>query len=392
MYYKQRYIKTTPILQICKIGVLFLILFSSCKHQKKANNSTKNSSASYLSLKYAKGFEVNYFNGYKQIIVKYPWKNAKKPINYILVKDSSFIPKNIQTNDIVIVGSIKNIAVISTTYISFIELLHQSQSIAAVSDISYVYSENIHQLYDEKKIQNVGYDVNLNYEKLLACNSKILFTYGIEQAKDETKLQNLGIKRVYVSEYLEENPLAQAEWLLFFAAFYDQEESAKVIFDSIDKRYTTLKNTANSYKEKPIVMCNLPFKGNWYLPGGASIAAQLIRDAGANYVFNENQETGGVNVPFEKAYMMANTADYFIHLNSCINKHEVCNDFPMIKNLKAYKLNHLYNNNLRINDQLANDFWESGIVQPDKILADLIGIFHSTSTKNYSPVYYRKIE
>lgn len=372
--------------------ILFLFVFNACKNKKKAEYPIKNIGATYLSLKYAKGFEVNYYKGYKQIIVKHPWKNAKNPINYYLVQDSSFIPKNIQTNDIVIVGSIKNIAVISTTYISFIELLHQSQSIAAISDISYVYSKNIRKLYDEKKIQAVGFDENMNYEKLLACNSKILFTYGIEQAKDETKLQNLGIKKVYVSEYLEENPLAQAEWLLFFAAFYNQEDSAKVIFDSIDKRYTALKNTANTYKEKPIVMCNLPFKGNWYLPGGASMAAQLIKDAGAKYVFDENKEIGGVNVTFEKAYMMANTADYFIHLNSCLTKQAVINDFPMMKNLKAYKLNHLYNNNLRVNEQLANDFWESGIVEPDKVLADLIGIFHAKQIQHYSPVYYRKIE
>jgi|694.fasta_scaffold73539_3 iron complex transport system substrate-binding protein len=378
------------------ISILFFIIlisFASCKKKKKTEvEPIKNIGATYLSLKYAKGFEVNYYKGYKQIIVKHPWKNSKESINYFISKDSSFIPKTLHTNDIVLIEPIDKVAVVSTTYLSFLEMINKVNNISAISYAKYVYSPKILKLHNEQKIKEIGFDENLNYEKLLESKSKLIFTYAIKQPKDEAKLNSLDIKRVMVSEYLEETPLAQAEWLFFFAAFFNEEEKAKVLFDSIDKQYLALQKDIANLESKPTVMCNLPFKGNWYLPGGKSVAARFIEDAGGKYVFSENNEFGGVNIPYEKAYALALNADYFLHVNNCKNKKELTSDFDAIKNTKAFKSNHIYNNNLRINNQSANDFWESGVAHPDLVLKDLIEILHANSQNNYSSFYYRKIE
>ena len=39
----------------------------------------------------------------------------------------------------------------------------------------------------------------------------------------------------------------------------------------------------------------------------------------------------------------------------------------------------------------GNDFWQSGIVQPDVVLADLTYIFHPDLMKGYTPYYYTKL-
>lgn len=386
----------TPIFYILKNGCIILViclfLFSSCKKKNTTANKQSITAANYLSLKYAKGFEVNYFKGYKQIIVKQAWKNAPYPISYYLVNDSQSIPKNIQAQDVIILLPLDKVSVMSTTYLSFFKLLQAESKIATISDIDYVYDANIQQLFKDHKIAAIGFDENRNDEKLIELQSKYIFTYGIQQPKDESKLEHLGIHRIYVSEYLEDSPMAQAEWLLFFAAFLNKEAEAKIIFNSIDQRYKALKSKASTYSDKPYVMCNLPFKGNWYIPGGNSLAAQFIKDAGANYVFQDNKETGGVNVSYEKAFMMAMKADYFIHVNNCKNKKELEASYTAINALKAYKNNHIYNNNNRINSAKANDFWENGIVEPDVILQDLMNIFHPKSANQNSLYYYRKIE
>lgn len=376
----------------CFILCICLFCISSCKPKKHAANNQSITAANYLNLKYAKGFEVNYFKGYKQIIVKQAWKNAPYPISYYLLNDSQSIPKNIQAQDVIIMSPLDKVSVMSTTYLSFFKLLQAESKITAISDIDYVYDSTIQQLYQQQKIAAIGFDENRNDEKLIALQSKYIFTYGIQQPKDESKLEHLGVQRIYVSEYLEDSPMAQAEWLLFFAAFLNKEAEAKIIFDSIDTRYKALKSKASTFTNKPFVMCNLPFKGNWYIPGGNSLAAQFIKDAGANYVFQDNKETGGVNVSYEKALMMAMKADYFIHVNNCKNKKELETSYPAITALKAYNNNHMYNNNNRINSAKANDFWEAGIVQPDIILQDLMNIFHPESKQINSLYYYRKIE
>ena len=55
--------------------------------------------------------------------------------------------------------------------------------------------------------------------------------------------------------------------------------------------------------------------GNWYAVGGKNYLAQIFRDAGADYVINDDN-TGGVNIEYEQMYAMAHDADYWRILNS----------------------------------------------------------------------------
>ena len=60
--------------------------------------------------------------------------------------------------------------------------------------------------------------------------------------------------------------------------------------------------------------------------------------------------------------------------------------------LNVLKKGQVYNNNARINSAGGNDYWESGTVRPDLVLADLIEVFHPDLLTDHRFVYYRQLK
>ena len=53
--------------------------------------------------------------------------------------------------------------------------------------------------------------------------------------------------------------------------------------------------------------------------------------------------------------------------------------------------NKIYNNNARLTETGGNDYWESGVINPDVILKDIIVILHPDMFPGYKTFYYRKL-
>ena len=51
----------------------------------------------------------------------------------------------------------------------------------------------------------------------------------------------------------------------------------------------------------------------------------------------------------------------------------------------------IYNNDNRVNEFSGNDYWESATVYPQRVLKDLIKIFHPELLQ-HELFYYRKLE
>ncbi len=60
--------------------------------------------------------------------------------------------------------------------------------------------------------------------------------------------------------------------------------------------------------------------------------------------------------------------------------------------LKAVREKRVYNNNRRVNNEGGNDYWESGVLRPDRILEDLVSIFHPNILKGHTLFYYKRLE
>ncbi|ASC69534.1 hypothetical protein XM38_004610 [Halomicronema hongdechloris C2206] len=106
-----------------------------------------------------------------------------------------------------------------------------------------------------------------------------------------------------VAEYLEPSPLGQAEWLKFTALFFNQEAQAEAEFAAIATEYEALTRLTASIQARPTVLTGFSYDGTWYVPGGQSYVAQLLEDAGADYLWAEVEQTGSVPLDFEAVCM-----------------------------------------------------------------------------------------
>ncbi len=369
------------------IAISILFLFSC---QNKTNKIEEEPFENSLNLKYAEGFSIDYKDDLKIITLKDAWKGQKTTYTYVLYQYEE--PKGFE-NAIKIKIPIESIACMSLTHIAFLEALELEKSIVAISGREYSNSIKIKELINENKISEIGNEQAINYEVLISKSPNIIMTYGINQTSNNyvNKLEKVGLKTVLNSEYMEVHPLGKAEWIKFVAAFYNKEKKADSIFNTIEKEYLSLVELTKAIDSKPTVFTGMPWNGDWYIAGAKSFQVQLFKDAGANYLWLDNDEKSSLVMSKEIVYDEANNADFWLNQNSYNSIVSIIDFDERLANFKTIKNNKLYNNNLRLNTFSGNDYWESGTIKPHIVLKDLIKIFHPNLIE-HEFYYYKKLE
>ena len=135
-------------LQICLSLTLFF-LFVQCKQETKITNEI----SSENTVKYAKGFSIENYDGYTIITVKNPWPKASKTYQYILKEKDGIVPDSL--NSLLKINiPIKNIVVTSTTHIPSLEMLNEENSLVGFPNLDYISSDKVRTLIDAKKISS----------------------------------------------------------------------------------------------------------------------------------------------------------------------------------------------------------------------------------------------
>ena len=180
----------------------------------------------------------------------------------------------------------KRVICLSTSHLAFLDILEEPDKVTGISGSLYISNPIIQKGILDGTIRDVGYGTNLNYEEVIRQKPDLVLVYGVDSEISGflSKFQDLGIPAVIMAEYLEATPLGRAEWVKFTASFFGKEKMADSLFSGIERRYQHLAGLAGELKEKPDVVVGLPYKDNWWIPGGASYLARLIADAGGNYM------------------------------------------------------------------------------------------------------------
>jgi iron complex transport system substrate-binding protein len=373
--------------RIIFLFVIF-ILYSCDSNIELQNQESIKNNFNKLELKYAKHFEIFKSDNVINVKVFNPWQFASdKTFNY-----SFSTLKNLNKKNNII--PIKRIVCLSTSHIGFIAALDMQENIVGISGIQFVYDSLTNSLIKQGKIVDVGYEQSLNYELILSLKPDIIIAYGVETQNVGyvTKLEELGLPVVFVAEYLEETPLAKAEWLKFFGVIFNLEQKSDSLFNLIDLEYNNVKNIASQLTPKPTVFAGLPWKDSWYIAGGKSNLANLINDAGASYIWNDDTTKESFPMNLELVFNTVLNSDFWINSGSANSKSEIINTDSRLKLLKAFSSNRIFNNNSICNSFGGNDYWESGVVNPHIVLKDLVEIFHPHTFPEYKIHYYKKLE
>ncbi|MDR0368456.1 MAG: ABC transporter substrate-binding protein, partial [Bacteroidales bacterium] len=327
---------------------------------------------------------------FKQVTVYHSWKDNIPLAIYYLVKDSSIATPSDGTK---IKIPLQSLGITSCTHVEFLHLLDELSSVKGSTSPEIIYNEILQRKYKENQLVHLGDAFRIDFERLLLLNPDALMITSYNSSADENtrRLQNAGVNLIYNQEWTEETLLGRAEWIKFVASFYDKDLLADSLFNRIEENYQKAKSLANSAEEKPDILAGGNFKGTWYMPSGKVFMGKLFLDAGGRYYYADDTSKGSLPLSFETVLLHQQHADVWLNaqaesLQELIAQDERHRLFDAVKNKQVY------NFNARMKEKGANDFWESGVARPDRILSDVIWALHPELLPDYQPFYIQKLK
>ena len=372
-------------------NVILCCLAVSCSGRKEDADLSEFSQEIYTP-RYAGGFGIKGAEGRKSTLVEIlnPWQGADSvKLQLLIARDGEAVPDGFTGQ--VLDGDAHRIVTLSSTHIAMLDAVDAAGNIVGVSGLDYISTPAVCGRRDS--VGDIGYEGNINYELLVALEPDIVLLYGVNGASSmEGKLKELEIPFMYVGDYLEESPLGKAEWLVALSELVGLREKGDSVFSQIPVRYAALKEkVAENAIDTPSVMLNTPYGDVWFMPSTESYVAQLVTDAGANYLYAKNTGNSSVPIDMEEAYSLAASADMWINVGTAASLSELAALCPKFTDTRCFRNGYVYNNNLRTNAAGGNDYFESAVVRPDIVLRDLIKIFHPELVEE-DFVYYHRLE
>ncbi len=370
-------------------SAFFLLLFSACKKEIKTTKPLINNVTNKL-VKYAKGFDIEYQNGIKKLIIKTPYPNSKETFSYTLSEKENKVSKN----DPFIKVPVEKIVVTSTTHIPMIELLGKEHTLIGFPHAKYISSEKIRKLIDNGQIKELGKENSLNTEILLDIQSELVVGFSMGKTnKTYNIIEKSGIPVILNGDWLEETPLGRAEWIKFFGALYNESKKADSIFTSIEKNYVQAKEIAKNTTTQPTVLSGaIMSKDIWNLPAGKSFVAQFLADANLNYLWKNTQGKGSLSLSFESVFEKGKEADFWIAPGYFSSKEQLLKSNKHYAEFKAFKTDNIYSPTIKKGKTGGAIYFELAPTRPDLLLKDIIKITHPELLPNYELVFFEKLK
>lgn len=361
---------------------VLIALFCSCqsgKTSKRSDASVVADSLAEIAVEYATGFSVRDTNGIRLVDVgdKY---------HFALVQDAEMaVPEGFTKIKVPVERTI----CMTALQLSNFTILDAHDVVKGITGTKNLFNEDILARVKDGRMVKIGMEGNFDTEMVLAANPDVIFISPSKRGGYDA-IKETGITLVPHLGYQELNPLGQAEWIKFVGMFIGKEKEANEVFAGIERRYNELKEKAAATTTRPTVLSGEMHYGNWHAVGGKNYLAQIFRDAGADYVIND-EETSGENLEFEKMYSLAAHADYWRILNSFpgdFSYEALKASEPRNELFKAYKEKKVIYCNMK-----QTPYYEISPVKPDVLLKDFVAIFHPELVEpDYKPTFYYLLE
>lgn len=374
-----------------KSTLLFFICFSlffSCNRKDGQITRASNRTERYEEfVRYAQEFSVRKTNDYTEISIMNPWVKGQEMRHYILVDKTKEVPENLPEG-IVIRVPLGRVVCYSSVQCSVLNELGVIDSIAGICEPQYVGIPVIREKIKNGTIIDLGMASNPDIEKIMLINPDAILTSPLKEA-GYGKVENVGIPIIDCVDYMESTPLGRAEWIRFHALLFGKEALADSLFAVTERSYLELKTLASSGKDRPTVITEKKYGGIWYLPGGQSYMAHLLRDAGGAYFWENDSTTGSLSFSFETVLDKCERADYWLikYFNDKeLDYRQLESEYAPYAYFDAFK-----NKNIFACNTSKNRYYEELPIHPDFILKELISIFHPELLPGYQQKYYKKL-
>ncbi|MGB3780088.1 MAG: ABC transporter substrate-binding protein [Tunicatimonas sp.] len=339
-------------------------------------------------MQHAQGFDVDYTETYPTLSIH----TSADTTRYALIPTNTPSSASPSSGFIPIRTPVRRLVVTSTTHLGLVELLDARDCLVGLGQADYVYEADVRRRVEQGQIQEVAVGGSLNVESVLALQPDLVMVSANPGGTASYQpLINAGIPVVVNAEWQEASPLGKAEWVKLLAVLLGKESVANERFGAIAATYDSLTRQIPTAAAAPLVITGSPFQGTWYVPGHHSYVGQLLRDARATWPGEHDSSAVSFNVSLETLYPYGLRADYWVNPGMFQARRELGEKDERLQSFRPYQRGAVFAHTRRVSDSGGNDYYESGAVRPDLVLADLIEIFHP-DLLDHSLYYYRRLD
>ncbi len=337
-----------------------------------------------LEMKYAEKFSVKEFPWGYEMEVRFSADSSSSQ-RFFLLRDSSAVEAAHGEGVAVVPIPLTRFATNSTTHLEFFRLLGGLPSLCGLCNADYVYSDSIRQCMSDGRVVPLGNSLRVNEEQLLLANPQLLFLSDVREMPTREVCP-----QVVCAEWRERTALGRAEWIKFFALFFDKLSLADSLFCETEANYLALKSLANTDTVCPKVFAAGSYGDTWYLTGGEGYMSSLYEDANADFLLSDTT-VGTVTCGLE--WLLAHFSGADIWMNCQAERFDELDG--RLAMLRSYKNREVYNfgkRSVKRANVVVSDFYESAVAHPDWILADVVSVFHPTLLPGYETRYVSRLK
>lgn len=354
-----------------------------------------------IALRYAQQLSLIQYKGYVQAILANPWKEDAVLHSYVLVPKGrvgdSLLQHDAQLQAMeatVVRTPIAHAVVFTTSHCSLLYDLHAQQALSGVCDLAYINLPDVQRRAklppkETAVVVDCGSSMQPDVERIMQLHPEALLVSPFEQSGGFAKLATLNIPIIETADYMETSALGRAEWMKFYGLLFGRAQQADTLFAQVDSNYHALMAKAQQTREKVSAFTERKMGSVWYVPGGRSTIAQLLRDARVTYPFADDIHAGSLALSFETVLNEAGNSDiWLIKYNHQPNTRQaLLAEDAGYAQFKAFRQGKVFGC-----DCAAVPYYEEADFHPDRLLNDIVQIAHPTLTGLAPLRYYHRMK
>ena len=371
------------LLSFCLVLVVALVVFVNLSGGNDVEDKVVGKP---LPLKHSTLLSMVECDGYTVVDVRNPWGDGLLK-RYVLVPKENELPSDLP-DGVLLRTPLDRVVLVSGVHVALLEELGTEMAVAGVCDAQYVYSNMTRDGLASGRVVDCGSSMDVDSERLVLANPEALFVLPYENY-GYGKIERLGIPLIECADYMEPSPLACAEWIRFYGRLVGKGHEADSIFNKVAEEYCSLVEMTRGVEKRPKLLCELKSHSAWYVPGGSSTMGRMYADAGADYAFASYDVSGSVPLAFEVVLENAADADlWLIKYNSPVDKtlESLLDEFSGYSHFEAFRTKNVYACNCAY-----KRLFEERSFHPEKVLKELIALFHPSLMPGYKMRYYEKM-
>lgn len=329
------------------IYILLTFLLFSCGGNR---TGVADETGDTLQLHYAKNLTVIEFQDRMEVIMRNPWDTTTTLARYNLK-----VP-------------LRKAGIFSSVQLALLHELDADEAVGGICDLEFCNQQEFIKAVKEGRVANLGNSVQPSLEQIIDLNPDALLPSPFENSGGLGRVERLGIPIIWCADYMENTPLGRAEWMRFYGRLFGRKEKADSIFNAVESRYLELCDLVKTTKTRPRLLPEMPWSGQWTLPGSGSSSTKLYTDAGADYLFADLEGNGGIPLSTEKVVDKGINADiWIIKHHGPLDRGQMNADTPLLANIKAQ---------IWWCDTSKTLLYEETPFHPERLLENLISILH----------------